>query len=109
MWFMRVVLALVVGVAVALGPGPALAQGLKLTWWEHANPPHNAYSKDLVAEYNQGGHGASVDYEVFPMTPFFKKLTVAISTKTAPDMYTVTDFLLPSLVGKKGVASLNPQ
>ena len=53
MWFMRVVLALVVGVAVALGPGPALAQGLKLTWWEHANPPHNAYSKDLVAEYNQ--------------------------------------------------------
>jgi ABC-type glycerol-3-phosphate transport system substrate-binding protein len=109
MWFMRVVLALVVGVAVALGPGPALAQGLKLTWWEHANPPHNAYSKDLVAEYNQGSHGASVDYEVFPMTPFFKKLTVAISTKTAPDMYTVTDFLLPSLVAKKGVASLNPQ
>jgi multiple sugar transport system substrate-binding protein len=51
----------------------------------------------------------TVEYEVFPMTPFFKKLTVAISTKTAPDMFTVTDFLLPSLVAKKGIAPLNPQ
>ena len=104
----RVVVVLI-GLVMAFGPSPALAQGVKLTWWEHANPPHNAYSKDLVAEYNKGGHGASVEYEVFPMTPFFKKLTVAISTKTAPDMFTVTDFLLPSLVAKKGVAPLNPQ
>ena len=97
------------GMAMGLASGPAFAQGMKLTWWEHANPPHNEYSKDLVAAFNKGGHGATVEYDVFPMTPFFKKLTVAISTKTAPDMFTVTDFLLPSLVAKKGVAPLNPQ
>ncbi len=38
MRLIRVVL-LLVGAALAFGPGPALAQGMKLTWWEHANPP----------------------------------------------------------------------
>ena len=84
-----------------LGPGPALAQGLKLTWWEHANPPHNEYSKDLVGRYHRAQNKVQVSYEVFPMTPYFKKITVAMSTKTGPDMFTVMDPLMPTFIDKK--------
>jgi len=99
---------LVVGIAVALAPDAALAQ-TKLTWWEQANPPENEYARELASRWNRANPNATVTHEAFPMTPFFKKLTVAISTKTAPDLFRLTDFLLPGLVEKNGVAALNPQ
>jgi multiple sugar transport system substrate-binding protein len=102
----RIVLCLI-GVALACAAGPGFAEPMKLTWWEQANPPENAYSKDLVARFTGGSQGVSVEHDAFPMTPYFKKLTVAISTKTAPDMFKLPDFLLPGLVAKKGVAPLN--
>ena len=36
---------------VMLLTGPALAQGI--VWWEHSNPPHNNYSKELVADWKK--------------------------------------------------------
>ena len=43
---------LLVGLLTALLLSPAFAQQ-RLTWWEHSNPPHNNYSKKLVAEWNK--------------------------------------------------------
>jgi ABC-type glycerol-3-phosphate transport system substrate-binding protein len=104
----KTLVLLVVGIALVLGPGTIFAD-MKLTWWEQANPPENEYARDLAARWNRANPSATVAHEAFPMTPFFKKLTIAISTKTAPDLFRLTDFLLPGLVEKHGVAALNPQ
>jgi len=106
MWW-KGLLVLVVGMALALAR-PAVAD-MKLIWWEQANPPENEYARELAARWNKANPAATVTHEAFPMTPFFKKLTVAISTKTAPDLFRLTDFLLPGLVEKNGVAALNLQ
>ena len=100
---------LLVAAAVALGGHAASAQKMKLVWWEHSNPPHNNLSNELVAQFNRANPDAEVAYEFFAMTPFFKKLAVAVSTKTAPDMFTVFSTLMPSLIEKKGIAPLNVQ
>lgn len=50
--------------AVLLG-GPASAQQVSITWWEHSNPPHNNYSKELVADWNKKHPTMQVEYEVF--------------------------------------------
>jgi len=109
MWC-RIAVQILVGLALALAGEPGLAQQkMKLVWWEHANPPHNDLSKELVAQFNRANPDVEVTYEFFAMTPFFKKLAVAVSTKTAPEMYTVFSTLMPSLLEKKGVAPLNVQ
>jgi ABC-type glycerol-3-phosphate transport system substrate-binding protein len=72
----------------------ALAQE-KITWWEHSNPPHNNYSKELVADWNAKHPKTPVQYEFFAMTPYFKKLTAALSTRSAADVFTVIDTLMP--------------
>src|SRR5262245_63260727 len=82
-------------IAVLLGQ-PANAQQTSITWWEHSNPPHNNYSKELVADWNKKHANMPVVYEFFAMTPYFKKLSAALSTKSAADMFTVIDTLLPS-------------
>lgn len=104
----KALVLLVVAMSILLAPGAGLAQ-TKLIWWEQANPPENEYARELAARWNRANPNATVTHEAFPMTPFFKKLTVAISTKTAPDLFRLTDFLLPGLVEKNGVAALNPQ
>ena len=93
--------------ALALAAGPAQAQSI--TWWEHSNPPHNNYSKELVAEWNKKNPGRQVQYEFFAMTPYFKKLSAALSTKSAADMFTVIDTLLPSFTTKKVLAPVRPE
>ncbi|HEV8640430.1 MAG TPA: extracellular solute-binding protein [Methylomirabilota bacterium] len=108
MWRIRLVLALLIA-GLASGPGPAGAQATKLTWWEHANPPHNEYSKELVARYHRAQSKVAVSYEVFPMTPYFKKVTVAMSTKTGPDIFTVMDPLMPTFIEKKMMVPLDPR
>ena len=50
---------LVVGIAVALAPGAALAQ-TKLTWWEQANPPENEYARELASRWNRANPNATV-------------------------------------------------
>ncbi|MBI2131798.1 MAG: extracellular solute-binding protein [Candidatus Tectomicrobia bacterium] len=92
--------------AVALAAGPALAQGI--TWWEHSNPPHNKYSQELVAEWNKMHPNMKVQYEFFAMTPYFKKLSAALSTKSAADMFTVIDTLLPGFTTKNVLAPIRP-
>ncbi|OGL63416.1 MAG: hypothetical protein A3J27_15670 [Candidatus Tectomicrobia bacterium RIFCSPLOWO2_12_FULL_69_37] len=93
--------------AVALAAGSASAQGI--TWWEHSNPPHNNYSKELVADWNKKNPNARVEYEVFAMTPYFKKLSAALSTKSAADMFTVLDILLPGFTTKNVLAPIRPE
>ncbi|MBI2131797.1 MAG: extracellular solute-binding protein [Candidatus Tectomicrobia bacterium] len=93
-------------VVVAVAAGPALAQGI--TWWEHSNPPHNNYSKELVADWNKKNPGSRVQYEFFAMTPYFKKLSAALSTKSAADMFTVLDILLPGFTTKNVLAPIRP-
>ena len=70
---------LVMGVSfvltAALSVGSAFAEGI--TWWEHSNPPHNNYSKELVAEWNKQHPSMPVEYEFFAMTPYFQKHGVA--------------------------------
>jgi ABC-type glycerol-3-phosphate transport system substrate-binding protein len=41
-----------ISLATALLCGSALAQQNNIVWWEHSNPPHNNYSKELVADWN---------------------------------------------------------
>ena len=86
---------------------PAFAQGI--VWWEHSNPPHNNYSKELVADWNKTHPNNVVEYEFFAMTPYFKKLSAALSTKSAADMFTVIDTLLPSFTTKDVLAPIRPE
>jgi ABC-type glycerol-3-phosphate transport system substrate-binding protein len=87
----------------------AWACAQQITWWEHSNPPHNEYSKELVAGWNKKNPNAQVQYDVFAMTPYFKKLSAALSTKSAADMFTVIDNLLPSLTTKNVLAPIRPE
>ncbi|HEY7366343.1 MAG TPA: extracellular solute-binding protein, partial [Methylomirabilota bacterium] len=105
--FLSVCLACSVA-AVLLGQ-PADAQPTSITWWEHSNPPHNNYSKELVADWNKKNPTRPVEYEFFAMTPYFKKLSAALSTKSAADMFTVIDTLLPSFTTKDVLAPIRPE
>lgn len=100
---------LLVGLVTLLLVGPSSAQQTSITWWEHSNPPHNKYSKELVAEWNKKNPDKPVRYEFFAMTPYFKKLTAALSTKSAADVFTVIDTLLPSFTSKKVLAPIHPE
>lgn len=86
--------------------GSAQAQ---LSWWEHSNPPHNNYSKQLVEEWNKAHPNTPLRYEFFAMTPYFKKLTAALSTRSAADMFTVIDTLLPSFTTKNVLGAIHPE
>jgi multiple sugar transport system substrate-binding protein len=86
---------------------PSLAQQKSITWWEHSNPPHNNYSQELVGEWNKKHPDNAVQYDFFAMTPYFKKLSVALSTKSAADMFTVVDSLLPSFTTKDVLAPIH--
>ena len=88
------------------GISSSIGQGL--SWWEHSNPPHNNYSKELVSEWNTKNPTAKVEYEFFAMTPYLKKLTTALSTRSAADVFTVTDSILPSFTSKNMLAPINP-
>src|SRR5215813_11164729 len=98
----------VVGLTALLLCGSASAQ-TPLTWWEHSNPPHNNYSKQLVEEWNKAHPNAPLRYEFFAMTPYFKKLTAALSTNSAADMFTVIDTLLPSFTTKNVLGPIRPE
>ena len=93
----------------AIFVGPAPAQPTSITWWEHSNPPHNNYSQELVAGWNKQHPESAVQYDFFAMTPYFKKLSVALSTKSAADMFTVIDTLLPSFTTKNVLAPIHPE
>src|SRR5262249_46281572 len=94
-------------VTAVLVAGSASAQ--TITWWEHSNPPHNNYSKELVADWNKTHPTMQVEYEFFAMTPYFKKLSAALSTRSAADMFTVIDTLLPSFTTKEVLAPIRPE
>ena len=97
------------GLTALLWGGTAFAQQVNITWWEHSNPPHNNYSKELVADWNKKNPTLPVQYEFFAMTPYFKKLSAALSTKSAADMFTVIDTLLPSFTTKNVLAPVRPE
>ena len=100
---------LLAGWVTALFCGPVFSQQAGITWWEHSNPPHNNYSKELVADWNKKNPKNPVQYEFFAMTPYFQKLTVALSTRSASDMFTVMDTLLPSFTAKNVLAPIRPE
>ena len=100
---------LLAGFVSAILAAPAFAQQASITWWEHSNPPHNGYSQELVAEWNKTHPGNQVQYDFFAMTPYFKKLSVALSTKSAADLFTVIDTLLPSFTTKNVLAPIHPE
>jgi ABC-type glycerol-3-phosphate transport system substrate-binding protein len=87
----------------------ALAQPNNIVWWEHSNPPHNNYSKELVSDWNAKNPKTPVQYEFFAMTPYFQKLTAALSTRSAADMFTVIDTLMPSYTTKNTLAPIRPE
>ena len=93
-------------VLLLCGSGSAQTQ---LTWWEHSNPPHNNYSKQLVQEWNEMHPNTPLRYEFFAMTPYFKKLTAPLSTRSAADMFTVIDTLLPSFTTKSVLGPIRPE
>jgi len=101
------VACLSLAMVVAVAGGSAFAQ--TITWWEHSNPPHNNYSKELVADWNKTHPTMQVEYEFFAMTPYFKKLSAALSTRSAADMFTVIDTLLPSFTTKEVLAPIHPE
>jgi len=98
-----------ISLATALLCGSALAQQNNIVWWEHSNPPHNNYSKELVADWNAKNPKTPVQYEFFAMTPYFQKLTAALSTRSAADMFTVIDTLMPSYTTKNTLAPIRPE
>ncbi len=103
----HLVARLSIGLAAALLGASALAQ--PITWWEHSNPPHNNYSKELIADWNAKNPKTPVQYEFFAMTPYFQKLTAALSTRSAADMFTVIDTLMPSYTTKNTLAPIHPE
>ena len=105
----HIVTRLSISLATALLCGSALAQQNNIAWWEHSNPPHNNYSKELVADWNAKNPKTPVQYEFFAMTPYFQKLTAALSTRSAADMFTVIDTLMPSYTTKNTLAPIRPE
>jgi len=105
----HLVTRLSIGLATALLCGSALAQQNNITWWEHSNPPHNNYSKELVADWNAKNPKTPVQYEFFAMTPYFVKLTAALSTRSAADVFTIIDTLMPSYTTKNALAPIRPE
>jgi len=105
----HLVTRLSITLTTALLCGSALAQQNNITWWEHSNPPHNNYSKELVADWNAKNPKTPVQYEFFAMTPYFQKLTAALSTRSAADMFTVIDTLMPSYTTKNTLAPIRPE
>src|SRR3954468_18378471 len=99
-------LLVVLSSAVVCGSGSAQTP---LTWWEHSNPPQNNYSKQLTEEWNKAHSNAPIHYEFFAMTPYFKKLTAALSTRSAADIFTVIDTLLPSFTTKNVIGPIRPE
>ncbi|MDH3317250.1 MAG: extracellular solute-binding protein [Gammaproteobacteria bacterium] len=87
----------------------AFSQKTTIIWWEHSNPPHNNYSKELVADWNAKNPNTPAQYEFFAMTPYFKKLTAALSTRSAADMFTLIDTLMPSYTTKNALAPIRPE
>ncbi|MGH8677458.1 MAG: extracellular solute-binding protein, partial [Burkholderiales bacterium] len=98
-----------IALSAALLCTPAFSQKTDITWWEHSNPPHNNYSKELVAEWNAKNPNSPVEYEFFAMTPYFNKLTAALSTRSAADMFTLIDTLMPSYTTKNTLAPIRPE
>lgn len=98
-----------ISLVTALLCGSALAQQNTITWWEHSNPPHNNYSKELVADWNAKNPNSPVQYEFFAMTPYFNKLTAALSTRSAADVFTIIDTLMPSYTTKNTLAPIRPE
>jgi multiple sugar transport system substrate-binding protein len=105
----RLTTRLLIALVTTLAASPAYSQKTSLTWWEHSNPPHNNYSKALVAEWNAKNPNTPVQYEFFAMTPYFNKLTAALSTKTAADVFTIIDTLMPSYTTKNALAPIRPE
>jgi ABC-type glycerol-3-phosphate transport system substrate-binding protein len=105
----HLVTRLSISLATALLCGSALAQQNIITWWEHSNPPHNNYSKELVAGWNAKNPKTPVQYEFFAMTPYFVKLTAALSTRSAADVFTIIDTLMPSYTTKNVLAPIRPE
>jgi multiple sugar transport system substrate-binding protein len=105
----HLVTRLSISLATALLCGSALAQQNNITWWEHSNPPHNNYSKELVADWNAKNPNSPVQYEFFAMTPYFNKLTAALSTRSAADVFTIIDTLMPSYTTKNTLAPIRPE
>ena len=104
----HLVIRLSISLATALLCGSALAQQ-NLIWWEHSNPPTNNYSKELVADWNAKNPKTPAQYEFFAMTPYFQKLTTALATRSAADMFTVIDTLLPIYTTKNTLAPIRPE
>ncbi|MGH2359537.1 MAG: extracellular solute-binding protein [bacterium] len=98
-----------IALSAALLCTPAFSQKTDITWWEHSNPPHNNYSKELVADWNAKNPNSPVQYEFFAMTPYFNKLTAALSTRSAADMFTIIDTLMPSYTTKNTLAPIRPE
>jgi multiple sugar transport system substrate-binding protein len=98
-----------VGLLIVLSCSSVFSQQTSMTWWEHSNPPHNAYAKELVADWNKMHPNNPMQHEAFAMTPYFQKLTVALSTGSAADMFTIMDNLVSGFTIKNALAPIRPE
>src|SRR5438552_17090244 len=71
------VACLSLAMVVAVAGGSAFAQ--TITWREHRNPPHNNYSKALVADGNKPHPTMQQEYALCAMTPTYTELSASRS------------------------------
>src|SRR5262245_51893055 len=80
----------------APGSGPAWslpARPVTITYWDSAESIKNELVKKLIPEYQKLHPNVTVKYEI--VADLLSKLLVALSTGTAPDMFSVPDWFLP--------------
>lgn len=103
------VLFLVTGAAVfAGGEKEASPTKVQLSFWTHGHPPMNAYTKQLITEYQQQNPNVVITYQTFPTDEYLTKLKTALATGSGPDAFDLFDGDLLSYYSEKQLAPVNP-
>jgi multiple sugar transport system substrate-binding protein len=79
--------------------GPS-GKKVNLVFWIFENPPMVEQTKRLVEAFQQEYPHITVDLQAFPNNQFTDKLTVALGTKTGPDVFLISDRTLPAMIAK---------
>ncbi|HYM71308.1 MAG TPA: extracellular solute-binding protein [bacterium] len=115
----RLAVAVVIGLALALGGGawtPAAigasawslpTHPVTVTYWDSAEAVKNdLVSKILIPEYEKLHPNVTIKYEI--VSDLQSKLLVALSTGTASDMFSVPDWFLPKYLQTHVLDALPP-
>ena len=102
-------IALVGVQAFAGGSKEASSAKAGLSFWTHAHPPMNDYTKELILDYQKSHPNVTINYQTFPGDEYLTKLKAALATGSGPDAFDLFDGDLVSYYTQKQLAPVNPK